>query len=174
MCKAVACAFPQSSTLPSHLARVDYSDSFGIRLIRTDLKIHEIHLGILGYLPVWFKFLLSLRTRLVAPFGVGGPTMRELMAKAEKEDNYAVGQKIGRWRIYALDEHEIITGDDDKHLDFRVSVLRVDDCGAHKIIMSTAVMIHNSFGHAYLATITPFHRYGVAHLMTNAATSGRL
>ena len=174
MGKAVACAFPLSSTLPSHLARVDYLDSFSIRLIHADLRMHEVHLGILGYLPVWFKFLLYLRTRLVAPFGIGGPTMHDLMANTEARDRYAVGDRIGRWKIYALDDHEIITGADDKHLNFRVSVLRARDCDQQRIVMSTAVMIHNSFGRAYLAAITPFHRHGVAHLMTNAATAGRL
>ena len=39
---------------------------------------------------------------------------------------------------------------------------------------STAVMTHNAFGRAYLATILPFHRYGVAQIVTNAATSGRI
>jgi hypothetical protein len=174
MRKAVACAFPQSSTLLGHLARVDYSDSFEIPLIRTDLKMHDIHVSILGHTPAGFKFLLYVRTKLVAPFGIRGPTMRELMAGPETKDNYAIGEKIGRWKVFARDDQEIITGGDDKHLDFRVSVLRVEDRGVQKIVLSTAVMMHNAFGRAYLAAIIPFHKYGVAHLMTNAAAAGRL
>ncbi len=174
MSKAAACAFPSSSTLPVHLERVDYSDSFAVDLTQTGLKIQDVHLNILGYLPGWFKVLLYVRTRLVAPFGIGGPATRELMAKTRMRDSYAVGDKIGRWKIYALDDDEIITGADDRHLNFRVSVLRDGGQEPRKIVMSTAVMLHNAFGRVYLAAIMPFHRFGVARLMTNAARSGRL
>jgi hypothetical protein len=30
-------------------------------------------------------------------------------------------------------------------------------------------MIHNTFGRAYLATILPFHRFGVAELLGDAS-----
>jgi hypothetical protein len=35
-------------------------------------------------------------------------------------------------------------------------------------------MTHNAFGRAYLATVLPFHRFGVARLLTDAAAAGRL
>ena len=35
-------------------------------------------------------------------------------------------------------------------------------------------MTHNAFGRAYLAAILPFHRFGVARLLTDAAAAGRL
>ena len=43
-----------------------------------------------------------------------------------------------------------------------------------RVVLSTAVMTHNAFGRAYLATALPFHRLGVARLLTDAAASGRL
>jgi hypothetical protein len=35
-------------------------------------------------------------------------------------------------------------------------------------------MTHNAFGRAYLATILPFHRFGVAKLLGNASSAGRI
>ena len=35
-------------------------------------------------------------------------------------------------------------------------------------------MTHNTLGRAYLATILPFHRFGVAKLLGDAAAAGRI
>lgn len=50
---------------------------------------------------------------------------------------HAVGDKLGRWTIFDKRPDELITGANDKHLDFRVSFLRSSgEC----IVLSTAVM----------------------------------
>ena len=85
--------------------------------------------------------------------------------------NYAVGDKIGRWTLFAKHQDELITGANDRHLDFRVSVFRD---ARPRIVLSTAVMTHNTFGRAYLATILPFHRFGVAKLLGDASAAGRI
>jgi hypothetical protein len=84
--------------------------------------------------------------------------------------SYAVGDKLGRWTLFAKHRDEIITGKDDKRLDFRVSVFR----DASRIVLSTVVMTHNVFGRAYLATILAFHRFGVAKLLSDASAAGRI
>jgi len=172
--KAIACNCPAASHLRDHLGYVDHTDAFKIGLNRTDLKIQDIHAAIFGHLPAAFRALLYMRTIAVAPLGIGGPRIGELIAPVKAEDSYRVGDKIGRWKIYALSENQIITGGDDKHLDFRVSVLRVDDGHAAEIVVTTAVQTHNKFGRVYLATILPFHRIGVAQLLTNAAAANRI
>jgi len=85
--------------------------------------------------------------------------------------NYAVGDRIGRWTLFAKHQDELITGANDRHLDFRVSVFRD---ARPRIVLSTAVMTHNTLGRAYLATILPFHRFGVATLLGNASAAGRI
>ena len=112
-----------------------------------------------------------MRSIIVKPFGIAGVSHRELSHPIDTQIPYAVGDKIGRWTLYERYTDELITGANDKHLDFRVSLFRED--GA-RIVLSTAVMTHNAFGRAYLATVLPFHRFGVARLLTDAAASGRL
>ena len=82
-----------------------------------------------------------------------------------------VGDKIGRWTLFAKHLDELITGTNDRHLDFRVSVFRDT---RPRIVLSTAVMTHNTFGRAYLATILPFHRSGVRKLLGDASAAGRI
>jgi Protein of unknown function (DUF2867) len=171
MVHARPCDLPVSSRLRGALPHVDYLDSYTIPLARPDQSMLSIYAAALGHLPAVFRHLLVVRSILVRPFGIAGVSHRDLTQAIDLQKSYAIGDKIGRWTLYEQGQHELITGADDKHLDFRVSVLRE---GRTRVVLSTAVMTHNSFGRVYLATILPFHRYGVSQVLTNAATAGRL
>lgn len=171
MPSAVACELPTSSKLRESLPRIDYLDSFAIDGARTEQSMLGLYSAALGHLPRVFKHLLALRSILVKPFGVAGVSYGELTRSIDTTRSYAVGDKVGRWTLYGQFPDELIAGDNDSHLDFRASVLRDDRA---RVVVSTAVMTHNAFGRAYLATILPFHRYGVAKLLTDAAAAGRL
>jgi hypothetical protein len=160
-----------SSRLRAALPRVDYLDSYSIPLAQPDQSLLGIYAAALGHLPAVFKRLLVLRSILVKPFGIAGVSHQDLTQAIDLSKSYAIGDRIGRWTLYEEHPDELITGADDKHLDFRVSVLRE---GRTRVVLSTAVMTHNTFGRMYLATILPFHRYGVPQILTNAATAGRL
>jgi hypothetical protein len=73
--------------------------------------------------------------------------------------------------LFAKHQDELIAGANDRHLDFRVSVFRDT---RPRIVLSTVVMTHKTFGRAYLATILPFHRFGVAKLPGDASAAGRI
>ncbi|HJV20387.1 MAG TPA: DUF2867 domain-containing protein, partial [Sediminibacterium sp.] len=52
-------------------------------------------------------------------------------------------------------------GEDDKHLNFRVSLLinrQSDYCENKKIIISTTVKFNNWFGRLYFLLVRPFHK----------------
>jgi len=107
----------------------------------------------------------------VKPLGIAGMSYVDLAQPIDIGRNYVVGDKIGRWTLFAKHQDELITGANDRHLDFRVSVFRD---ARPRIVLSTAVMTHNTFGRAYLATILPFHRFGVAKLLGDASAAGRI
>jgi len=109
----------------------------------------------------------------VSVFGIKGPTSEQLNNRITKE-HYVVGEKINLFTLLSQDENEIITGGDDKHLEFKVSVARVRESGLDKIVFSTTVNPHNLFGKVYLFFILPFHRLAVRTILSNAATAGRI
>jgi hypothetical protein len=148
-------------------------DSFEAPLSRTDLNIDQIYLGIFSHYPWWAKWLLLARTRIVSAFGLKGPTAADF-DRVEARTGYAVGDKIARFTLFALSEAEIVTGGDDKHLDFRVLVSRVREDGRDKVVLSTVVNPHNLFGKAYLFLILPFHKAGVKTILSNAVAAGRV
>jgi hypothetical protein len=63
---------------------------------------------------------------------------------------------------------ELLLGEDDRHLDFRVSVLLRDEGEAQWATVTTVVRFHNALGRAYFAVVRPFHQLIVPALMRRA------
>jgi hypothetical protein len=150
-----------------------YWDSFEAPLRRPELAMQEIYLALFAHHPRWAKALLIVRGWMVAPLGLRASTAADF-DDIELTRAYAIGDKIARFTLLALSDTEIVTGGDDRHLDFRLSVRKLADRGASRIALSTTVCPHNLFGRAYLFVILPFHRLGVRTLLSNAVKAGRL
>ena len=166
-------ATPPPSAFLADLAISYYWDSFEAPLTRAELGMRDLYLAIFAHHPWWAKLLLLVRSYLVAPFGLKGTTFADLYTPQAKT-GHAVGEKIGNFLLFAQNDRELIAGGNDKHLDFRVSVLKLIEGGNSKIVLSTAVTPHNFFGRAYLFVILPFHRLGVRTIMANAVAAQRL
>jgi hypothetical protein len=66
---------------------------------------------------------------------------------------------IGFFPLLSKSARELVVGEDDRHLDFRVAILlRTSAAGARELVVVTVVHCHNRLGRAYLALIAPFHR----------------
>ena len=76
--------------------------------------------------------------------------------------------RIDFFRLYEIAGDEAILGEDDRHLDFRVSVQR----RSGDIVVTTVVRCHNRLGRLYLALITPFHRIVVRSMLQRAGQRG--
>ena len=165
---------PSASTLSRELIeRAYFRDSFRAPLSRRDLGVTDIFLAIFAHHPLWMKLLLIVRNKAASLAGLSAPTASEIL-HADLKDQYVVGDKIGVWPIFSLSDDEVIAGRDNKHLDFRVSVLKLPDGDGSSVVVSTVCTIHNIFGKLYLLFIVPFHRHGVRKLMANALAARRL
>jgi hypothetical protein len=142
-------------------------------LTRRNVGIVDIFFAIFGHHPLWVKFLLVARNRVARLCGLEAPTTAEMMS-SEIRAKYAVGEKIGVWPIFVLTEAELIAGRDNKHLDFRLSVLREESDDRSIVTVSTLCAVHNTAGKVYLFFIVPFHRWGVKRMLARAIAQGRL
>lgn len=170
----IECDVPASSALDRELVgHCDFRDSWRVPLSQSELGMAEIFFAVFGHTPLWMKAMLILRNALAKLAGLEAPTVNEIM-KPEARAVYRVGDKIGPWPVFFVGENEIIAGRDNRHMDFRLSVLKRRDGDAVEVVVSTICSIHNLFGKAYLFLIVPFHRAGVQALLRRAVRAGRL
>ena len=69
------------------------------------------------------------------------------------QDGPDAADKLGPFPVELETETELVAGFNDKHLDFRVSVMSRDG----QVSLATWVHPHNFGGRLYLALIMPFH-----------------
>ena len=170
----IECEVPSTSALGQDLVRTAYfHDCYRVPLTRPGLSIVEIFFALFGHTPFWMKALLIARNTVARRFGLEAPSAAEILHPAVRT-SYNIGDNIGPWPIYFICEDEIVAGRNNKHLDFRLSVLRVKDADGESVVVSTICSVHNVSGKIYLFFIVPFHRTGVKALMSNAVAAKRL
>lgn len=170
----VKCEFPPNSVVDRVLIDSAYfQDSYRSPLSRPRASVADIFLAIFAHHPMWMKLILIARHRIVALFGLEVPAMSEVVRPALRSD-YRVGDKIGVWPIFALTNSELVAGRDNKHLDFRLSVLTETNGDEASVVVSTVCIVHNWFGKAYLFLIVPFHKLGVQLLLSRAVAARRM
>ena len=172
--QVIECDLPSGSALSREMIRNAYfHDSYRAPLTREGLGIVEVFFALFGHTPIWVKLILIVRNAVAKAVGLEAPTVVEIM-KPNMRSEYRVGDKIGPWPIFFIADNEIVAGRNNKHLDFRVSVLKAADGDATSVVVSTICSVHNLLGKIYLFFIVPFHRAGVRSLLANAIAAKRL
>ncbi|MCK9437976.1 MAG: DUF2867 domain-containing protein, partial [Synergistaceae bacterium] len=103
---------------------------------------------------------MSIRDKIVGLFG-----LKTASTISEEERNHVVlkfeeGEQLNIFKLYSKSESELIMGDDDKHLNFRVSLLLDStdvDSKKKKILITTVVTYRNWLGKIYFIPVKPFH-----------------
>ncbi len=164
MYKVYKTDIPKNSSYLSYISDVDYSDAYKVRLKKLDLSIEEIYINVFLNVPNWIMQLMKIRNIIVSLFGLKTDTT------LNKKKVLKVGEKFGIFKIYSIQKDEIIVGEDDRHLNFRVSILKQDE----ELIISTFVHYNNLFGKVYMTLITPFHKLIVKAMMKSAIKKERI
>lgn len=112
----------------------------------------------------WITAAMALRDAAVRLFGVRTSGEMRARLKADGRD------RIDFFPVLSRSEREIVLGEDDRHLDFRLSLRlsrRLD--GQTDLVATTVVRCHNRLGRAYLAAIMPGHVLVVRSVLQRAA-----
>jgi len=116
--------------------------------------------------PGWIRGLMGARDAVVGIFGLKKSSDAPASTVRER---VALGGFLGMFRVTERNDHEIVAGEDDRHLDFRVSFLyERDESGCHGTI-STVVRFNNGFGRAYFFPVAPVHRLIVPAMLDRTA-----
>ena len=154
---------PKNSLLCTNNISYDYIDSFQGQFIDKFQKIGTTEIGksFFSSGPNWIDKLFEFRNKLVGLFGLktsGKVTDRRIILDNFKGEK---GEQIGLFKVFDKTDNEIILGEDDKHLNFRVSLF-IDKQNENKtdknLIISTTVKFNNWFGRLYFLPVRPFHK----------------
>jgi Protein of unknown function (DUF2867) len=141
------------------LAGAQFSDAYRIVVDDEALDARRAAERMLARDPRWIEALLTLRNRLVAPFGLKTPIPTAISS----------ADTIGIFPVISETPARLVAGLNDKHLDFRVVVDVVTSGRSQRITATTLVLTHNLLGRTYLSIILPFHRL-IARTMVRQIT----
>ena len=105
-----------------------------------------------------------LRDRIVSVFGL---RTSERAAPDTSTEPLRPGEAVSIFKVLARSDDEIMFGGDDKHLDFRASLLVQRDAARSSAVLSTVVRYNNWLGRFYFFFVRPFHRVIIASLLRN-------
>ncbi|MBC7913115.1 MAG: DUF2867 domain-containing protein [Pyrinomonadaceae bacterium] len=155
----------QTSILPSSsLLNNDdwnYCDSFETTMADANniISTKDIGKAFFNSAPKWTEHLFIVRNKIVSILGL--KTSGNVKNRQHLLDNFKCepGERLGLFKIFEVTETELIMGENDRHLDFRVSLHHnFNPQSGHKTIhISTTVKFHNWFGKLYFLPVKPFH-----------------
>ncbi len=157
------------SSLETKSFKYDYSDCFTHYLTNNgkerDLDIFDFAEAFFQPPPKWFQFFLNLRDKLVSPFNLKTGKQNENNDKFQKNSRWEVGSQVGLFKLYEVIENEMVLGENDKHLDFRVILKYEKGNEKESCSVTTLVKYNNSLGKVYFFFVKPFHRLFVPKLI---------
>lgn len=153
MTKAHAVPIPIDSALAPLYVGADLLDAFAIQLPASASDVLEVLArAALERQAGWIRALTRVRDAVMATVGV--KSSRAVGAAAALR-----GPVIGYFPLLSNSARELVVGEDDRHLDFRVAISsRANSAGGRDLVAVTVVHCHNRLGRTYLAAIAPFHR----------------
>ncbi len=175
MIKVIEVSLPLASKIQQSLRAIDFCDAYQADLLNPQMTVKQACAAVFGYSPLWVKYLMQIRGFFASITGLKHEANGLSMSNASfNESQYQVGKRLGLFTIQSLSADELIMGDDDKHLNFRISVYKSVENGVSLITVSTVVEIHNWFGKAYMFIVKPFHKYIAKSMVQKAVDAGRL
>jgi len=158
---------PENSLLYPDQNRYNYIDSYEgiIKDENNTICVVDVAKVFIKPGPKWIDYLLILRNKIVSLFG-----LKNEIGDTKHLDSFKFepGEQAGLFRVFTRTNNEIILGEDDKHLNFRVSLF-LEEPGNNKsnkiVTVSTIVIYNNWFGRLYYFLIKPFHKLIVTHML---------
>lgn len=154
---------PENSNLNIKDKRYDYVDSFqgAFSDNKNIITSVDIAKAFFSSSPDWVNKLFALRNKIVTLFGL--KTSGSLSDLQQQVDNFKCepGEQLGLFKVFYKTDNEVILGEDDRHLDFRVSLFldnQKNEQSKKKLIISTTVEFNNWLGRLYFLPVRPFHK----------------
>lgn len=155
---------PEKSLILNDFGKIDYSDTYKIQITSNDYSVDKITTDIFKT-PKWVDNLMKLRDVIVKGFGLKTGDKNDIII----EPYYSIGSKAVYFTVLDRNENEIVMAENDKHLNFRTSVMVDKNTANSTVYLSTIVQFNNFFGWLYFFPVKPFHRIIIKSLLKKYA-----
>jgi|KBSMisStandDraft_5_1062788.scaffolds.fasta_scaffold362238_2 hypothetical protein len=172
MSQVIEVPVPIACNLRHALKAVHFCDAFQAPVSNPELGAQDVYRAVLACVPAWAKVLFKMRGMIASLLGLRHSA--DAGFEVAPDASFQIGQRVGMFPIRSIEADELIVGDNDKHLDFRLSIFRSRVNGVEMATVSTAVEIHNTVGKIYMVVIKPFHRCITSAMIQRAVNAGRL
>jgi len=161
-------ALPTTGAIAEALPGAHYADAFVVRLaVRRPVSASEATRALLTAAPAWVDALMRLRDRAVRPLGLKtagiGLGTRSLPASLR------LGARAGIFLVRSVAANEVLLGEEDRHLDFLLSVRVKGDVPPQRLVVTTVVRFNGWLGRLYFFFVRPCHSVIVPALLRRAA-----
>lgn len=161
---------PKNSLLHLDYKTYDFVDSYQSKLNDAGNAITTVDIGRAFFSggPEWIGKLFALRNKIVGLFGLKTPGETENRDEQLANFKCEKGERLGLFQVFDRTENEVILGEDDKHLNFRISLYLSeirDGDSTRNLTISTTVVFHNWWGRLYFMPVRPFHKLIVPSML---------
>jgi hypothetical protein len=161
---------PDKSILKKDEKHFDYIDSYQSEFLDKNNNINPTEIGKAFFSsgPKWVEKLFALRNKIARLFGL--KTSGSNTDKQKQLNNFKCepGEQLGLFKVFNKTNNEVVLGEDDKHLNFRVSLLLdkiINDIDKKTLTITTTVKFNNWFGRLYFLPVRPFHKLIVPKML---------
>lgn len=151
---------PENSLISKDFIDFHYIDSYCIRT-ETDESLDKITTDIFQT-PKWADMLMVIRNWVVRFVGLKPGGFKE---NINISDFYPIGSKAVYFTVIDRNENEILMAENDKHLNFRISIWIKPFDSNVDIHLTTLVKYNNLLGRLYFLPVRPFHRIIVISML---------
>ena len=148
-----------TSRATEFIAPINFSDTFSTTNHRDSLE--EIAKLTFNTAPKWIQALFAIRNTL------GGWIGLKTAPPSDPAPNFNIDGSIGFFKIYDIQEKELVLGTNDSHLNFRAIIYNTD-APTYNIKVTTLVKFNNIWGKIYMTLIKPFHTLVVKGMVKQA------
>jgi hypothetical protein len=158
---------PQPSLICSALDHIDYEDTFAVKVPGL-VAAEQMPPLFFKVFPKWFTGLMYLREAIAGLIGL--KTGKGIDVKRQlREFKGEIGESIALFHVMDRNDEEILTGENDRHLDFRLSFFARPVGEETELLLATTVRYNALLGKLYFLPVRPIHRIIVPIILKRMA-----
>lgn len=139
--------------------QIDYWDVYSTDFVtQTQIPVDSVVKEFFLSMPNFVVWLLTIRELIAKQIGLKTSNGKQSVIKEINSFKGNIGEQIALFEVWNRTEKEILTGQQDKHLDFALSFYLNKHKEKYELKLITIVQINNTFGKIYFFLIKPFHK----------------